>query len=71
MYPSESHGNPVNIKLLNNSINVKKAGIKSMLFLYRLNKEKGKKKSARNKHKDNVETKAMKEGIPPNCCKHI
>ena len=57
--------------LLNNSIKVKKAGIKNILFRYWLNKEKGKKNRARNKHKVNVEIKAKKEGIPPNCCKHI
>ena len=45
--------------------------MKNILFLYLLNKEKGKKKRARNKHNDNVETKAIKGGIPPNCCKHI
>ena len=36
-----------------------------------LTKEKGRKKSARNKHKDKVDNSAIKGGIPPNCCKQI
>jgi len=59
------------MKLLNNSIKVKKAGIKKILFLYWLNKLNGKKKSAKNKHKANVEMSARSGGIPPNCCKQI
>jgi len=65
-YPNVNQGNPVNMKERIHSTIVKVDAKKRGLLLNLGKKEKDKKNSDKNRHKQKVDSKAQSGGMPPN-----